>query len=125
MESRAPDGSPVAQQVLGFDYLALERGPLSYATGLIDGYKTQESLRLPDTGLPDTGLPDTGLPDTGVEQYLSELPGDGPGAPPRLLLRPLQREALEFLPAFLADGRRAGGWRLTWMSLAPGVEADD
>ena len=43
-ESRAPDGSPVAQEVLRYDYCALSRGPLVYATGLIDGYRLQETL---------------------------------------------------------------------------------
>jgi DUF1680 family protein len=108
-ESRAPDGTAVAQQVLGFDYVCLERGPLSYATGLVDGFKTDETLRLPNAPL---------------GEWLSELPGAGPGEPPRLLLQPLQRQALEFVPAFLADGRRAGGWRLTWLSLAPAIDAD-
>ena len=103
-ESRAPDGSPVAQQVLGFDYLALDRGPLSYATGLIDGYKVEESLRLPAGA---------------STQWLSDVAAGTAGDPPRLLLRALGRAPLEFVPAFLADGRRAGGWRLTWMSLAP------
>lgn len=107
-ESRAPDGSPVAQQVLGFDYLALERGPLSYATGLIDGYKVEETLRLP-------AGPST--------QWLSDIEASTPGEPPRLLLRPQARAPLEFVPAFLADGRRDGGWRLTWMSLAPMTES--
>ena len=35
------------QEVLHFDYLAVTRGPLVYATGLIDGYKIEETLRMP------------------------------------------------------------------------------
>ena len=46
-ESLAPDGSPVAQQVMRYDYVAITRGPLVYATGLIDGFKREETLRLP------------------------------------------------------------------------------
>jgi DUF1680 family protein len=46
-ESFAPDGSPVAQEVLRYEYLAISRGPLAYATGLIDGFKMEETLRLP------------------------------------------------------------------------------
>ena len=48
-ESLAPDGSRVSQEVLCFDYLAITRGPLVYATGLIDGYKIEETLRVPPT----------------------------------------------------------------------------
>ena len=46
-ESLAPDGSKVAQQVMRYEYVAITRGPLVYATGLIDGFKTEETLRLP------------------------------------------------------------------------------
>jgi len=46
-ESRAPDDSAVRQEVLHFDYVAITRGPLVYATGLIDGYKIEETLRVP------------------------------------------------------------------------------
>ncbi|MGH6608661.1 MAG: beta-L-arabinofuranosidase domain-containing protein, partial [Burkholderiaceae bacterium] len=45
-ESVAPDGSAVRQQVLRFDYAAITRGPLVYATDLIDGFKTEETVRL-------------------------------------------------------------------------------
>ena len=46
-ESRAPDDAPVRQEVMHYDYLAVTRGPLVYATGLIDGYKIEETLRVP------------------------------------------------------------------------------
>jgi DUF1680 family protein len=102
-ESRAPDGSPVAQQVLFHPYVALARGPLVYATGLLDGYKSTESLLLPQP----------------PESAVSELgPAEGSDEP-RLRLAPLRRAPIDFVPAFLADGRRDGGWRLTWMALAP------
>lgn len=103
-ESRAPDGGLVAQQVLDYAYLSLARGPLSYATGLIDGFKSEESLCLPPGD---------------ASQWLEVVPPLGPGQPPSLHLRPLLRPPIDFVPAFLADGRRDGGWRLTWMSLAP------
>lgn len=93
-ESFAPDGSPVAQQVMRFDYLAITRGPLVQATGLIDGYKLNESLRF-------TGAPE-------VEET------DG-----ALLLKPAGRAPIPFEPWFSAGGRRDGSWRLTWMPLAP------
>jgi DUF1680 family protein len=99
-ESRAPDGSPVAQEVLHVDYVALTRGPLVYATGLVDGYKLEETLLLPP------GPP-------------SEWLGEIPGAPPLLELRPLHRSALRYEPWALASGRADGSWRLTWLPLAP------
>ena len=69
-ESRAPDGSPVRQQVMHYEYVAVTRGPLVYATDLVDGYKTSETLRL-------SAAP--------VDQWLQVAQGDkaqGPGDPP-------------------------------------------
>jgi hypothetical protein len=103
-ESRAPDGEPVRQQVLRFDYLGLTRGPLVYATGLIDGFKIEETLRLP-SGDPTDWL--TVLP-----------PAEGDDAP-RIELRPGYRAPLHFEPYYRAGGRVDGAWRLTWMQLAP------
>lgn len=100
-ESRAPDGTPVRQQVLHDEYVALTRGPLVYATGLIDGFKTQETLRLPDAP-PDEWL-----------QLVAEEPL------PVIRLSPGTRAPLDFKPYFAADGRSDGAWRLTWLSLAP------
>lgn len=99
-ESRAPDGEPVRQQVLRFDYLAVTRGPLVYATGLIDGFKVEETLLVP-------GGPES--------EWLEVLSGDVP----RVVLKPGYREPLVFEPYYCAGGRRDGVWRLTWMSLAP------
>jgi DUF1680 family protein len=104
-ESRAPDGSAVAQEVLRFDYLALTRGPLVYATGLVDGYKVDETLRIPDAP---------------PEQWLSE--SMTPTGIPQLELQPLGRPALRYEPYFLAGGRSDGSWRLTWLSLAPAID---
>lgn len=93
-ESLAPDGSPVAQQVMRYDYLAVTRGPLVQATGLIDGYKISETLRF-------DGPPP-----------MEEVDG-------AVLLKPLGRAPIRFEPWFSAGGRRDGSWRLTWMPLAP------
>jgi hypothetical protein len=41
---------------------------------------------------------------------------------PQLELQPLGRPALRYEPYFLADGRRDGSWRLTWLSLAPAID---
>lgn len=93
-ESLAPDGSAIAQQVMRYDYLAITRGPLVQATGLIDGYKLSETLRF-------DGAPE-----------VEELGGT-------LFLKPAGRAPIAFEPWFSAGGRRDGSWRLTWMPLAP------
>jgi DUF1680 family protein len=102
-ESRAPDDSPVRQEVLHFDYLAITRGPLVYATGLIDGYKVEETLRVP----PPT-----------ESAWLETLPAAGAEGPD-VRVSPLGRPALVFTPYYRAGGRRDRTWRLTWMPLAP------
>ena len=99
-ESLAPDGSPVAQEMLHFEYVALTRGPLVYATGLVDGYKLDETLLLPPGP---------------SSEWLSEIQG----ALPLLELRPLQRPPLRYEPWALAGGRADGSWRLAWLPLAP------
>jgi hypothetical protein len=103
-ESQAPDGSPVSQEVLHSDYLAVTRGPLVYATDLIDGFKVEETLRL-EAGPRDTLL-ETVSP-AGDEQGLD------------LRLRPAGRAPLTFQPYYRAGGRRDRTWRLTWMTLPP------
>jgi Uncharacterized protein conserved in bacteria len=102
-ESRAPDDSPVCQEVLHFDYVAITRGPLVYATGLIDGYKIEETLRVPAPA---------------DAAWLETVPAAG-AAGPDVRMAPLGRPALMFSPYYRAGGRRDRTWRLTWMPLAP------
>jgi DUF1680 family protein len=102
-ESRAPDGAPVAQEVLCLRYAAITRGPLVYATGLIDGFKTDETIRLPAEGA--------------ARLTLGEIPPGHDGPIIRLDLG--YRTPLEFLPYYEAGGRADGTWRLTWLSVAP------
>ena len=103
-ESRAPDGSPVRQQVMHYEYLAVTRGPLVYASGLIDGFKTEETLQLADA------------PIDGWLHEASDNGHDG-GA---IHLHSLGRAPLTLVPYYRAGGRVHGAWRLTWFSLAPG-----
>ncbi len=103
-ESRAPDDSPVRQEVLHFDYLAVTRGPLVYATSLIDGYKIEETLRVPAPG--------------GAE-WLETVPAAVAAEGPEVRMVPLGRPAVMFSPYYRAGGRRDRTWRLTWMPLAP------
>ena len=94
-QSLAPDGAIVEQEVLHQDFVAISRGPLAYATDLIDGFKRIETVRLPD-------------------DRLSEL-GDG-----NVLLSSLGREPIRFEPYYRAGGRHHGAWRSTWLFLPPG-----
>ena len=96
-ESLAPDGTEVRQEVLRLDYVALTRGPLVYSTGLVDGYKVEETLRLGDS----------------PRVEVIESP-DEP-ARPLLVLHAQGRAPLTFSPYFEAGGREDGAWRLTWM----------
>ena len=107
-ESRAPDGSPVRQQVMHYEYIAVTRGPLVYASGLVDGYKTGETLRLPDGP---------------SAEWLQVAPQDQ-GEGPAIHLHSLGRTPLTLEPYYRTGGRVDGAWRLTWMSLAP-LEARD
>jgi uncharacterized protein len=104
-ESLAPDGSPVSQEVLRFDYLAITRGPLVYATDLIDGFKVEETLRMDATQ---------------SDRWFETVPVEGRDeAGPGIRLRPLGRAPLTFQPYYRAGGRQDRTWRLTWMTLAP------
>jgi hypothetical protein len=104
-ESLAPDGSAVSQEVLRFDYLAISRGPLVYATDLIDGYKVEETLRM-----------DAGPSDRWLETSVAEGSGE---SGPEIRLRPQGRPPLTFQPYYRAGGRQDRTWRLTWMTVAP------
>ena len=105
-DSRAPDGTPVRQEVLRQDYAAITRGPLVYATDLIDGFKTDETVRLPE-----------GPADDWIE--VEDHPSDPAGGGPTLHLKLGYRAPLVFNPYYRAGGREHGAWRLTWLSLAP------
>lgn len=102
-ESTGPDGSPIEQEVMHVDYLAITRGPLVYATGLIDGFKMQETIRLPDPK------------ESGLLEVIDTPSGcEGPVIRLNLGYRP----PLIFHPYYEAGGRVDGAWRLTWMQVA-------
>jgi len=92
-ESLAPGGEPVAQEVMRFDYVAVSRGPLVHATGLVDGYKHSETVRF------------AGAPAATVQGDMTRLEPDG-------------RAPILFEPYFRIGDRRDGSWRLTWLALA-------
>lgn len=97
--SLAPDGTPVNQEVMRRDYLALTRGPLVYALGATDGL--EESLRLPPEG---------------AEPVFETLePPDGFYGP-AVRVR-IGERALTAMPYFEAGGREDGSWRQTWVQV--------
>ena len=102
-ESRAPDGSPVSQEVLSFDYAAITRGPLVYSTSLVDGFKREETVRLP-------------LSSDGMLELLEPSAGSEAAA---IRLNLGYRAPLVFVPYVEAGGREDGAWRLTWLQVAP------
>lgn len=102
-ESRAPDGSAISQEVMRYNYVAITRGPLVYATGLIDGFKMEETIRLPE--------------DHSAILRVGEVPVEAEGPSIRLELG--YRPPLVFLPYYEAGGRSDGTWRLTWLQVAP------
>lgn len=83
-----------------YDYLAVTYGPLVFATPLIDGYKSSETLLMSRESL-----------DRSVEVVPSQNA-------PELRLHSLGREPLTFTPYFCTGGRQDGAWRLTWMQVA-------
>ncbi|HEY4080844.1 MAG TPA: beta-L-arabinofuranosidase domain-containing protein [Burkholderiaceae bacterium] len=106
-ESRAPDGSAVHQQVLHQHWLALSRGPLVYATSLIDGFKTEETIRPPEAH------------EAPESTWLRELPAEPDDEGPTIEMSLGYRPPLNFWPYYRAGGREDGAWRLTWLSLPP------
>lgn len=102
-ESRAPDGSAVRQEVLHFEYVALTRGPLVYSTDLIDGFKVEETVRLP----------------VDPAAAMETLAPVGGSPAPSIRLNLGYRPPLVFSPYFSMGGRADGAWRLTWLQVAP------
>lgn len=92
-ESLAPGGVPVAQEVMRYDFVAVTRGPLTFATGLVDGFKRGETVRF-------AGAP------------MAVADGD------TIRLEPEGRAPIVFEPWYRAGGRHDGAWRLTWLGLA-------
>lgn len=102
-ESRGPDGLPIRQEVLRAEYVAVTRGPLVYSTGLIDGYRIGETIRLPEDADPP----------------VQEVPAIAGFASPTLSLRVEGRTPIGLVPYYEAGGRTDGAWRVTWLRLAP------
>ncbi len=93
-QSLAPDGSAVEQLVHRSNYAAVTRGPLVYATGLVDGFKPAETVRLASEPLSATNAE-------------------------TVLMRPEGRDPITFAPYWSLGDRHDGAWRITWLRLAP------
>lgn len=91
------------QEIVRDDYFAITRGPLAYATGLLDGYKRSETLRAPHLNL-----------ESRLE--VGEV-GEGELGP-RVTLRLPDHGPVEFWPYVEAGGRSQGTWRSTWLGVA-------
>lgn len=90
------------QEISRTDYFAVLRGPFVYATGLIDGYKQQETLRLPAKAL---------------DEMISPAPLPSGAAGPAFQLNMPRRKPIVFLPFYEAGGRADGNWRATWLQV--------
>ena len=77
---------------------------LTRSVSLIDGYKIEETLRVPSQT---------------DSSWLETLPATAAAEGPDVRVTPLGRPALVFSPYYRAGGRRDRTWRLTWMPLAP------
>jgi DUF1680 family protein len=91
-----------SEEINRMDYMAVVRGPLSYATGLIDGYKQTETIRMPKVN-----------PEARFAPAKTPAGFDGPA----FQLNLAGREPLVFLPYYEAGGRVPGTWRATWLSV--------
>ena len=84
------------QEVVRTDYAYVAHGPWVYATGLIDGYRKEETLRIPRL-----------TPEAPFRLENDEIRFYAPGRTPIL-----------FLPYYRAAGRHEGAWRTTWLQIA-------
>jgi uncharacterized protein len=91
------------QEIARVDYMAVSRGPLVYATGLIDGYKKEETLKIPKA-----------TPELLFSPAPTPAGFDGPAF--QLILP--GHDPILFLPYYEAGGRGEGKWRNTWLQVA-------
>ncbi len=101
-EAVLPDGKSTAQEVFREDFVAVKYGPLAYATTLVDGFKSSETIRLPQN--PQSAL--------SVDSN-----GSDPSSP-KVTLTLGYRAPLVFTPLYQAGGRENGSWHITWLRLA-------
>ena len=84
------------QEIVRQDYAYVTRGPYVYATGLIDGYRREETLRLARL-----------TPEAPFRPKSEGIDFHQPG-----------RDPIPFFPYYRAGGRHEGAWRTTWLGIA-------
>ncbi|HWB96741.1 MAG TPA: beta-L-arabinofuranosidase domain-containing protein, partial [Bryobacteraceae bacterium] len=103
VESRAYSLDHHGQEIAHTDYMAVTRGPLVYATGLLDGYKKEETLKVPKATAELLFSPTATPAGFDGPAFQLTLPG---------------RDPILFLPYYEAGGRSEGKWRTTWLQVA-------
>lgn len=88
------------QEILRTDYACLTWGPYVYATGLIEGYRKQETLRIAKLFPLNSFVQESGT-------YF-----------PTFKMRGQGRSLIELEPFFQAGGRHDGAWRALWLQVA-------
>jgi DUF1680 family protein len=87
-------------EVYRLNYFGITRGPMVYATGLIDGYKPDVTLKIPQDSM---------------KEMFSLLPTPEGFDGPAIQFALPGRDPLVYLPYYEAGGRVNGAWRLTWL----------
>jgi uncharacterized protein len=85
------------QEIVREEYVCAKVGRFVYAAGKFDGYRTQETLRLPQL----------------APASVFEVVGDG-----ELELRQAGRDVIKMVPYWKCGGRHDGAWRTTWLQVA-------
>lgn len=88
------------QEIVRTDYACLTWGPYVYATGLIDGYRKQETLRIAKL-FPLNSF----IQESGAHFPTFKMRGQG-------------RSMIELEPFYKAGGRHDGAWRTLWLQVA-------
>ncbi len=91
------------QEIVRDDFFAVALGPLSMATGLVDGFKREETVRLPSLN-----------PGSRLETL--EPPAGSSG--PALRLTRIEGSDILYVPYHEAGGNAPGRWRSTWLRAA-------
>lgn len=91
------------QEIVRTDYAYLTWGPYIYATGLMDGFKKEETFRLARL--------------TPEASFSLSKAWAGQGAPAIDFIQP-GRSPIPFQPYFEAGRRHDGAWRSTWIQVA-------
>ncbi len=85
------------QEIVREEYVCARRGRYVYAVGKFEGYRMQETLRMPQL-----------MPDS-----VFDLADES-----TIILRQAGRDAIKMTPYWLCGGRHDGAWRSVWLQVA-------